>query len=34
MAEYKGKEQKEQQQQQQQEAMDIFGHELIPLQED
>ena len=32
MAEYKGKEQKEQQQQP--EAMDIFGHELIPLQED
>ena len=32
MSEYKGKEQKEQQQQQ--EAMDIFGHELIPLQED
>ena len=33
MSEYKGKEQKEQQQQQQ-EAMDIFGNELIPLQED
>ena len=32
MAEYKEKEQKEQQQQE--EAMDIFGHELIPLQED